>query len=105
MQHLLPFQESLNELEEMVLQLFSGVENKNVTVPEWTTHPFGAEQCRKAGYVIPVKDIRNLYITFPIPDLNPHYKSAVSHTLTRMFPYIMTSRMGITAESLLVNLK
>ncbi|KAK3874449.1 hypothetical protein Pcinc_020613 [Petrolisthes cinctipes] len=73
--------ESLNELEEMVLQLFSGVENKNVTVPEWTTHPFGPEQCRKAGYVVPVKDIRNLYITFPIPDLNPHYKSAPGHYL------------------------
>ncbi|KAK3860282.1 hypothetical protein Pcinc_033653 [Petrolisthes cinctipes] len=63
--------ESLNELEEMVLQLFIGMENKNVTVPEWTTHPFCLEQCRKAGYVVPVRD--DTYITCPILDLNPHY--------------------------------
>lgn len=70
--------ESLDQLEEMVLSLFSEVENKSVTVPEWTRHPFGPEQCRKVGYVVPVKDIRNLYVTFPIPDLHPHYKTAVS---------------------------
>ncbi|XP_045108140.1 insulin-degrading enzyme-like isoform X1 [Portunus trituberculatus] len=73
--------ESLDELEEMVLSLFSEVENKSVSVPEWARHPFGPEQCRKVGYVVPVKDIRNLYITFPIPDLHPHYKTAPGHYL------------------------
>lgn len=70
--------ENLDELETMVINLFTEVENKNVTVPEWLSHPFGKEQCRKIGYVVPVKDIRNLYITFPTPDLHPHYKTAVS---------------------------
>ncbi|XP_050730176.1 insulin-degrading enzyme-like isoform X1 [Eriocheir sinensis] len=73
--------ESLDELEEMVLGLFSEVENKSVTVPEWITHPFGPKQCRKVGYVVPVKDIRNLYVTFPIPDLHPYYKTAPGHYL------------------------
>ncbi|XP_063610244.1 insulin-degrading enzyme-like isoform X2 [Penaeus indicus] len=73
--------ESLEELQTMVLELFSEVENKNVTVPEWKSHPFGPEQCRKYGQVVPVKDIRNLYITFPIPDLHPHYKTAPGHYL------------------------
>ncbi|XP_066956310.1 insulin-degrading enzyme [Macrobrachium rosenbergii] len=73
--------ESLDELQGMVIDLFSGVVNKNVTVPEWTTHPFGPDQCRKLGHVVPVKDIRNLYITFPIPDLHPHYKTAPGHYL------------------------
>ncbi|KAG7155866.1 Insulin-degrading enzyme-like [Homarus americanus] len=73
--------ESLDELEAMVLELFTGVENKAVTVPEWLTHPFGPQQCCKLGYVVPVKDIRNLYVTFPIPDLHPHYKTAPGHYL------------------------
>ena len=72
------YTESLDELQTMVIDLFSAVENKDVTVPEWTTHPFSSDQCRKSGYVVPVKDIRNLYITFPIPDLHPYYKTAVS---------------------------
>nr|XP_045607622.1 insulin-degrading enzyme-like [Procambarus clarkii] len=73
--------ESLEELEAMVISLFTEVENKNVTTPEWLTHPFGPEQCRRLCYVVPVKDIRNLYITFPIPDLHPHYKTAPGHYL------------------------
>lgn len=73
--------ESLDELETMVINLFTEVENKNVTVPEWSSHPFGQEQCRKLGYVVPVKDIRNLYITFPTPDLHPYYKTAPGHYL------------------------
>lgn len=73
--------ESLDELEAMVINLFTEVENKNVTVPEWTTHPFGPDQCRRLCYVVPVKDIRNLYITFPIPDLHPHYKTSPGHYL------------------------
>jgi len=73
--------ESLDELEKMVVDLFSGVANKKVTVPEWPEHPFGPEQFGQAGYVIPVKDIRNLYITFPLPDLHPYYKTAPGHYL------------------------
>lgn len=70
--------ESLEDLENLTLSLFSNVENKNVKRPEWTDHPFGPEQLRVRGYVVPVKDLRNLNISFPIPDLHEHYKSGPS---------------------------
>lgn len=70
--------ESLDDLEKMILSLFSDVANKNVKRPEWTDHPFGPEQLQVRGYVVPVKDFRNLNISFPIPDLHEHYKSGVS---------------------------
>lgn len=31
--------------------------------------------------VVPIKDIRNLYVTFPIPDLQKYYKSNPGHYL------------------------
>ncbi len=40
------FVESLDELADMVVPLFSGVDNKNVEAPEWLEHPYGDEQVR-----------------------------------------------------------
>lgn len=69
--------ESLDELEKLCVDLFSQVENKNVASPEWKEHPFGPEQLQIKGYVVPVKDIRNLNITFPVPDMREHFQSQV----------------------------
>ncbi|KAK3095847.1 hypothetical protein FSP39_019946 [Pinctada imbricata] len=73
--------ESLEELTEMVVPLFSGVENKVVTVPEWKQHPIGPEQSKKIFYAAPVKDIRSLSISWSIPDLHPYYTSNPGHYL------------------------
>lgn len=70
--------ENLDELETMAVALFSGVKNKNVTAPIWIEHPFGPEQLQMKGYIVPVKNLRNLNITFPIPDLQEYYNSGVS---------------------------
>jgi len=67
--------ENLDTLQEMVLQRFSDVADKNVKVPEWLEPPFSPEQCGTITHVVPVKDIRNLHITWGIPDLTEHYKS------------------------------
>ena len=71
------FVESLDDLEKLCVDLFNGVENKNVEAPDWPEHPFGPEQLQVKGYVVPIKDIRNLNITFPIPEMRQHYKSKV----------------------------
>jgi insulysin len=70
--------ENLDELQEMAEEMFSGVKNKNVETPEWPDHPFGPEQLQMRGFVVPVKDLRSLNVTFPIPDMRNYYKSAVS---------------------------
>ncbi|XP_069679683.1 insulin-degrading enzyme isoform X2 [Periplaneta americana] len=77
--------ESLDELESMALELFSDVQNKNVTAPVWTDHPFGPEQLQMKGFIVPVKDLRNLNITFPIPDLHEYYKAGPGHYLSHLF--------------------
>ncbi len=74
----------LDELEEMIRGFFSAVKNKNVEVPSWDKHPFREQENRTITYVVPVKDIRHLNITFPIPDLHPYYKTGPGHYLGHM---------------------
>lgn len=71
------FAESLDELEKMVVDKFADVENKNVKAPTWSEHPYKTEHFQTKWYVVPVKDIRYLNVTFPLPDLHEHYKAAV----------------------------
>ncbi|XP_068423658.1 insulin-degrading enzyme isoform X4 [Clinocottus analis] len=73
--------ESLDDLTSMVVKLFGEVENKNVPIPEFPEHPFQEEHLKQFYKVVPIKDIRNLYVTFPIPDLQKYYKSNPGHYL------------------------
>ncbi|KAF7268841.1 hypothetical protein GWI33_018185 [Rhynchophorus ferrugineus] len=77
--------ESLDELENMVIELFQSVKNKEIQAPRWDEHPYRQDQMRSIVYVTPVKDIRNLNIVFPCEDFTEYYKSApaayVSHLI------------------------
>lgn len=57
--------------------MFKDVKNKNVRTPEWPTHPYGKDQLKTKGYITPVKDVRSLLVSFPIPDLQDQHKSGV----------------------------
>lgn len=77
--------DSLDELENMVVDLFSEVQNKEIEIPVWPEHPFKDEHFRTTWYIVPIKDTRNLDILFPLPDMQQHYRSSptryVSHLL------------------------
>ncbi|XP_045188841.2 insulin-degrading enzyme-like [Mercenaria mercenaria] len=73
--------ESLDELMEIVVPHFHGVENKNVAIPRWNEHPYGPAELQNICYVTPVKDIRNLTVSWSIPDLQPYYKTNPGHYL------------------------
>ncbi|XP_076655297.1 insulin degrading metalloproteinase isoform X2 [Halictus rubicundus] len=73
--------ESLDELEEMTVKLFSQVKNKEIEIPVWLEHPFSEEDYQTKWYIVPIKNTRSLNITFPLPDLRDHYKSAPAHYL------------------------
>lgn len=62
----------------MVTTMFGEIVNKDISLPPILDHPFSSEQVGFKYYVTSVKDIRDLTILFPIPDLRHHYKSSVS---------------------------
>jgi len=70
--------ESLDELEGMVLEKFSEIENKNVAVPDWPRHPYAEDRYGQKVKIVPIKDIRSLTISFTTDDLTQFYKSGVS---------------------------
>ncbi|XP_033214183.1 insulin-degrading enzyme isoform X2 [Belonocnema kinseyi] len=76
--------ESLDDLEKMVVEMFADVENKSVKAPKWPEHPFHEEHFQCKWFIVPIKDVRNLNITFPIPDLQEHYRSAPAHYLSHL---------------------
>ncbi|KYN28455.1 Insulin-degrading enzyme, partial [Trachymyrmex cornetzi] len=77
--------ESLDELENMVVNLFCEIRNKEIEVPMVSEHPFKDEHFGTVWYIVPIKNIRNLTISFLLPDLRQHYRSKperyVSHLL------------------------
>lgn len=77
--HLAVFgKESLDELEEMVINKFSKIINKDIVAPRWNESPYMTDQHASKTYVVPIKDTRSLTITFPTPDLDQFYKSGVN---------------------------
>ncbi|XP_036670582.3 insulin-degrading enzyme isoform X1 [Drosophila suzukii] len=76
--------ESLDELEGMVLEKFSEIENKNVAVPDWPRHPYAEERYGQKVKIVPIKDIRSLTISFTTDDLTQFYKSGPDNYLTHL---------------------
>lgn len=70
--------ESLNDLERLARDLFGSVSNKKVQAQIWPDHPYTKEQFATKTFIQPIKDIRLMGITFPVQDLEPFRKSAVS---------------------------
>ena len=107
-------QETLDDLEAMVVENFSHVKCiDGVTPPIWTESPFGPEQLKKRLFMVPIKDRRNLVISFPIPDLTEYYKACpagyVAHFIGHEGPGSVLSALrsrgwcnGLTAGPFLV---
>jgi len=69
--------ESIDQLINMVVPLFSPIMNKSITPPYWTKHPYSKKALTKKIYVVPIKDKRNMDFIFLYPDEVKHYKAAV----------------------------
>ncbi|XP_065207037.1 insulin-degrading enzyme [Planococcus citri] len=76
--------ESLDELENLVSNLFDDVNNKDVECPIYNDHPYGSEQLKRKFYVVPVKDIRSLKISFSAPDVIDQYRTSPEHYVSNL---------------------
>ncbi|XP_058128643.1 insulin-degrading enzyme [Anopheles coustani] len=76
--------ESLDDLERIVIQMFSQIENKNVKAPSWPDMPYDEDQLGTKTYIIPVKDTRSLTISFQLEDLEQYYKAGPEHYVSHL---------------------
>ncbi|XP_021967350.1 insulin-degrading enzyme [Folsomia candida] len=56
----------LDELEDSVARFFSDVPNKGTLFPIWDTSPYGREELGTILEVVPISDVRELDMYFPI---------------------------------------
>lgn len=72
----------LDELEAMAREHFSiGIDNKEIEAPLWSDQVYTRDQMMTKTYIVPLRDVRTMTLTFPTPDLLPYYKSSVSELL------------------------
>lgn len=76
--------ESLDDLTNLTIKLFSDAEDKCIVIPEFPVHPYGDKQLQVEFKVVPVKDIKHLNISFPIPDVSQHYESKPCHYISHL---------------------
>ncbi|XP_043497973.1 insulin-degrading enzyme isoform X2 [Polistes fuscatus] len=76
--------ESLEELERIVVNLFSEVKNKEIEIPVWPEQPFAEEDLANIWYIVPIKDTRSLNMIFPIPDLRSRYNASPTHYISHL---------------------
>lgn len=69
--------ESLDDLEMLTYEIFSDIQNKNVTAPVWNENPYTSNEMGTVTKILPIKNIRSLNISFPFPDVRNDYKVGV----------------------------
>ncbi|KAJ1565819.1 Insulinase (Peptidase M16), partial [Nowakowskiella sp. JEL0078] len=76
--------EPLNVLEQWVVEKFSEVKNKNIKPPEFEGHALTNTELLKVILAKPVKDMKDLEITFPFPDTMKFKDSKPSKYLSHL---------------------
>ena len=76
--------ESLDTLQQWVEALFTSVPNKDRPTPVWEQEPYPYERLRREFKVVPVRDMRNLTVVWPMPSLRPLYKCKPQRYLSHL---------------------
>lgn len=76
--------ESLDTLQEWVVDRFSGVYNTNADAPSFPGVPFGPDQLQKRFNVVPAKDLRSLDIMWPMPPVYKHFHTKPTHLIAHL---------------------
>lgn len=66
---------SLDTLQQWVESKFSAIRNIDRPKPQYEGIPLTPRELKKLIKAVPVKDSRNLLLTFPVPDQYPYYSS------------------------------
>ncbi|CAF3856023.1 unnamed protein product [Rotaria sp. Silwood1] len=77
--------QSLGELQSLVINSFKDVPNKKLQIPKYAPDPYGEKNRKTICYVVPVKESRRLIIKWVIPDHQELYycnpESYLSHLI------------------------
>ena len=89
----------LEELEELAETHLLGLANKNVPERIWPSRPFRPKQMRTKIFVVPVKEVCHVNLTFPMEDISSWYRYCHKFSGAN---FGQISIVGNTAASLLL---
>lgn len=67
--------DSLDTMQQWVEDKFSGIENKQLALNSFPSEPYSANELGRIIEVVPVKDVKSLDVFFPMPTVQPLYKT------------------------------
>ena len=70
--------QSLDELQSWIEPMFSAIPNLNVKMPMWYRTPFKEKELLTQLDIVPLQNIKQLFIKFYVPDPSPFYRNGVS---------------------------
>ena len=76
--------ESLDDLEKYAVDMFSEIPNKNLSKADFPTDPYKRDIPANILYVVPVQDLRQLSISWVIPDSRDSYHSNPSNYISHL---------------------
>jgi insulysin len=78
--------QSLDDLEKIVVEKFSAIVNYDRVRPEWTKFgsAFGKDEMQRVVKVVPVKELREISVTWPAGALKEHYNEKPSRYLSHL---------------------
>ena len=78
---------NLDDMEEMAKLYFLSIPNKNIPERIWPNNPFRNSQMRTKIYVVPIKDIYHVNLTFPMEDMCQFYASSPDGYVSQLIGY------------------
>ena len=69
---ILKSKESIDELQQYAIDMFSDIPNKSLPEQSFDSQPYTNDSLATRKYVTPVQDIRNMSISWTIPDYREH---------------------------------
>lgn len=78
---------SLEQMEDLAKANFLRITNRNIPETIWPNRPFKPSQMKTKIYIVPVKDVYHVNLTFPLQDLHPHYRSSPEGFCAQLIGY------------------
>eukprot|EP00455_Lapot_gusevi_P042256 TRINITY_DN4989_c0_g1_i5.p1 TRINITY_DN4989_c0_g1~~TRINITY_DN4989_c0_g1_i5.p1 ORF type:complete len:788 (-),score=334.16 TRINITY_DN4989_c0_g1_i5:122-2455(-) len=76
--------EPLDVLQRWAVEKFSSVRNLDLPTITFDIDAFTPEQSKLVDFVVPVKDLRSLYLSWPMPTVHPHYRLKPANILSHL---------------------
>jgi insulysin len=79
--------QTLDELQILVEPLFSKIRNRNIKISTWNRSPYRDKELLTQIDIVPIQNIKQLFIKFYVPDPTPFFQTGVKQLFSISLVY------------------